>query len=249
MSLRVAVVTAVYKPNLDWLRQCHDSVRAQQYPCTHLMVSDGSGPNPMGDFQGQFIELRHNHSDWGDSPRALGSLSAFGQGFDAVAWLDQDNWLEPNHIRTLIELQLATQAPVCVSRRNLHALDSRHIGLCPESDGVDFADLNTYLMTRAAFTATQELTRMPARFHTVGDCWLWLRLPQLKLKVACTGQATVAYRSPYPGHYQRFSLPVPEACKGREHNDNNVRLLIELQSRFKRRIPMLDPLQPAINAL
>ena len=39
--LRVAVITPYYREPLTMLRQCHDSVRTQTYPCTHFLIADG----------------------------------------------------------------------------------------------------------------------------------------------------------------------------------------------------------------
>jgi glycosyltransferase involved in cell wall biosynthesis len=33
---RIAVVTPYYKEPLEWLRQCHDSVLAQEVPADHF---------------------------------------------------------------------------------------------------------------------------------------------------------------------------------------------------------------------
>src|SRR6267142_5946268 len=133
--MRIAVVTPFFKPRLDWLQQCHASVRAQTHVCTHILISDGAGSNPVTGVQGQFIELQHNHGDYGDTPRAVGSISALTQGFDAVAYLDADCWYEEGHIASLVELHARTGAAVCTSARKLYDYRDNFLEICPNSDG------------------------------------------------------------------------------------------------------------------
>src|SRR3990172_6396080 len=96
--MRVAVITPYYKAREDWLTRCHESVRAQTHPATHILVADGTPESYVDGWEAQHIVLMKNHGDFGDTPRAVGSVSAIGQGFDAIAYLDADNWYAPEHI-------------------------------------------------------------------------------------------------------------------------------------------------------
>ena len=100
---QVAVVTPYYKENDDILRQCHLSVLRQSYPCTHILVADGH-PKPLFDEQPKtmHITLPQANGDMGNRPRAIGGILAESYGFDAVAYLDADNWYDLAHIERLI---------------------------------------------------------------------------------------------------------------------------------------------------
>lgn len=213
--MKVAVITPFYQPRQAWLAQCHASVRAQTHPCTHFLVSDGGGENPLKDFSGQFLLLKRNHHDYGDTPRAVATMMAIGQGFDAITYLDDDNWLYPDHVERLVTLHQQTQAPVCTCARELVDLDGTHLGSCVESDGVEFNDTNCYLFTRAAYSALAAWVVKPAPLRGVGhgDFYLWRLLLQTGLKRARQPQATVAYRTTWPGHYTRHQRPVPAGAK------------------------------------
>jgi hypothetical protein len=109
--MRVAVVTPYFREPLDWLRQCHASVRAQTHACTHVMVADGHPQSEVAGWPGlRHIALPTSHGDYGDTPRAIGSIEAIGAGFDAIAYLDADNAYAPDHIESLVELQRRTGA-------------------------------------------------------------------------------------------------------------------------------------------
>src|SRR5690349_5897356 len=97
--MRVAVVTPYYKEPLAVLRRCVDSVKAQQIACAHIMVADGH-PRPEIEDWGveQHVKLPLSHADDGDTPRLIGTGMAHAQGFDAVCWLDADNWFEAEHV-------------------------------------------------------------------------------------------------------------------------------------------------------
>ncbi len=123
--MRVAVISPYFRTPVEWLIRCHASVRAQDHPCTHILVADGEPQDVVATFAAQHIVLPVRHADYGDTPRAVGGLSAVGQGFDAIAYLDADNWYTRGHVASLIALHERTGAPICVSRRILYHLDGR----------------------------------------------------------------------------------------------------------------------------
>lgn len=211
--MRVAVVTAAYQPRLDWLRQCHASVRGQTHACTHILVSDGDGPQPLSDFEGQFIQLGHRHNDWGDTPRSVGAISAFAQGFDAVCWLDSDNWFYPEHVATLVKAHEKTGLPVCTSTRDIYHLDGSLLGRCPETDGIRFVDANCFLITRQLSMLTTLWATMPAGWHICGDMYFFAEIKRRGIRSAHVDRNTVAYRATRSHVYQRFGVPLPPGVK------------------------------------
>ncbi len=169
--MRVAVVTPCFKPNADWLAQCHDSVRAQSHLCTHFLVFDGPDGEPPENFSGQVIRLHHHHADLGATPRGLASLSAVGQGFDAIAYLDADNWYYPHHIESLVQLHRSSHAPVCTSSIELRALDGSLLGAFPAMDGKRFIDTNIILVARPALWLVTCWALHPPKLVLALDHW------------------------------------------------------------------------------
>lgn len=239
--MRVAVVTPFYNTPIKWLEQCHASVRAQTHPCTHFLVSDGSGENPLPDFVGEFIRLPKPHADNGNTPRAVGSIAAASEGFDAIAYLDADNWYTPDHIDSLVTLQAQTRAAVCTSARSLYDLDGGLLGICEEVDGVNFADTSCLFITRPAFGLTLQWALMPKEFSVVCDFWIWSCTRRSPHSAAHSRLATMAFRTTYPHHFSRLGLAPPPGAKTLEYSQNCVRKIQALRGLFGKHAASLAP--------
>lgn len=214
-GLRVAVVTPYYEENLDILRQCRQSVMDQTYPCTHFLVADGS---PLFETVRQWtgaehLLLSHPHADCGNTPRCVGSLSAMNQGFDAVTYLDGDNWFYPGHIQAMVELQRRTGSEVCTATRTIHRTDGSLMGTdTNESDGEKFCDTSCLYLTRSAFGLLPLWAMMPKPLSISGDRLIWTAVINQGFRRARCVQPTVAYRTPYAIHYQTIGeAPPPDA--------------------------------------
>jgi glycosyltransferase involved in cell wall biosynthesis len=136
--MKVAVITPYFRTPLPWLERCHQSVLLQTHPCTQIFVADGEPLAVIDQWKAQHIVLQHGHGDFGDTPLAIGSLSAIGQGFDAIAYLDSDNWYHPEHIASLVALHQQVGAAVCAANRLFCRLDGSPLGECPFSDADQF---------------------------------------------------------------------------------------------------------------
>ena len=111
--MRVAVITPYHAEPDAYLEACHASVASQSFGCTHFMVSDGRPAPRVDGFDCQHIRLPRAHADYGCTPRGIGSISAIGQGFDAICYLDADNWVTDDHV----EVHRRTAAPAHSSPR------------------------------------------------------------------------------------------------------------------------------------
>ena len=211
--MKIAVITPYYNTPNDWLTTCHESVSAQTHPCTHIFVADGAPQEIVSTFDAQHIISEANHGDYGDTPRAMGSASAAGQGFDAIAWLDADNWYEPGHIEGLVKLQQEHGAAICTSARMLYALDGSPLGPCHHVDGKKFVDTNCYLLTRAAYHLFSVWCRIEPPLHAIGDTVLWDAVKRSGLSHHHSSAATLAYRTSFRYHYLLFGKNVPEGAR------------------------------------
>ncbi|NKB49491.1 MAG: glycosyltransferase [Alphaproteobacteria bacterium] len=211
--MKVAVITPYHGECAEWLRQCHDSVRTQTLACQHIMVADGR-PDPLVDsFDVQHIVLPQGHANYGDTPRAIGALSAISQGFDAIAFLDADNWYKPAHVESLIALQAETGAQVCTSGREIRRLDGSFLTVCPFSDGELFVDTNCYLFTKPAFRTVAEWGVMDDDLHAIGDRVVLHQVKQQGYARAHSWRATSCYRATATDDYRLLGAPVPEGAK------------------------------------
>jgi glycosyltransferase involved in cell wall biosynthesis len=211
--MKVAVVTPFHQTPPEWLEQCLASVAQQTVPCTHFLVCDGDEPPPAAIASVvQILRLPQPHADFGGIPRAIGSVSAIGLGFDAIAYLDSDNWYEPEHVQLLCRAHGDTEAAVCTCMRTLYDLDGRHLGPCPEVNGSTFVDTNCLFLTKRAFSTVAVWYLMPRSMVEIGDRVVWKAIKDAKLKRAHVDRATVNYRTRHKSHYLHFGKePPPEA--------------------------------------
>jgi hypothetical protein len=211
--LKVAVVTPYFETNPQWIRECHDSVLSQNYPCTHLLVGDGASDEAIDDWSAIHLKLPRNLGDYGDTPRALGSIYAAGLGFDAIAYLDADNWYLPWHIQSLVKLHQSSGAAVCTSGRVLHALDGACLGVDPDVDGENFVDTSCMLFTREAFDVFPVWAAMSPQFHAIDDRVVWAEVLDRRLTRAHSALPSAAYRTGFQFHYERFGQTPPDEAK------------------------------------
>jgi hypothetical protein len=213
--LRVAVITPYHAETEEQLRCCLRSVASQTYPCTHFVIGDGPrSPLPAVSDALVHIVLPKRHADYGDTPRAIGSISAMAQGFDAITYLDADNWYDHDHVERLVELWSATQADVCVASRSLHRLDGSLLSAGGDpQDGAQLVDTSCLFVTPAAYSLLPIWALLPARLHAIGDRVLWAAVRSKGLRVARLTTPTVRYRTAFRVHYEERGEPPPEGAK------------------------------------
>jgi protein O-GlcNAc transferase len=216
-KLRVAVVTPYYKGSEEVLRRCHQSVAGQSWHCTHFMVADGHPREAVQGWDVRHIVLPVVHGDNGNTPRAIGSIAALKEGFDAIAYLDSDNWFDAKHVEQMVSLHEQTGAAVCTSGRRLHALDGSPLpwqeGSRDENDGSAFTDTSCLFLTREAFRLLPLWEMMPKEFGPFCDRVFWKAVRASGLTTAHSPEPTVCFISQYEAHYRRAGLPVPANLK------------------------------------
>lgn len=222
--LRVAIVTPYYLETVHVLRHCHDSVRTQTYACTHFFVADGHPQNELSNWSVQHLILAESHKDVGNTPRAIGSLSAMNQGFDAIAFLDADNWHYPNHIEAMVDLHRQSGAAVCTATRSLHRFDGSLLYIDEhDSDGKAHVDTSCLFLTRAAFRLLPLWAMMPRELGAIGDTMIWQAIQGRAFATAHSSQPTVAFRTQYQVHYQNIGEKAPPGTKSNQDSTGKAK--------------------------
>lgn len=212
---RVAVITPYHGESLALLRQCYRSVRAQTFPCLHVLVADGRPRRRLAFWDIHHVALPVSHDDIGSTPRLIGAYHAIGLGVDAVAFLDADNWYEPNHIAGLMAAREREGAAFVSSSRLLCRLDGSPMGPCPLTDPDQFIDTNCMLFGREAFPLLQQWVLMPNYGHLIGDRIMLYHVRQSGLPRCHVPQTTVNYRCGKEGLYRQLGEPVPDGVAPR----------------------------------
>ena len=207
---KVAIVTPYYKEDIDVLNRCHTSVLTQTYEyITHFMVADGD-PHPAIKHWTitEHIILPKAHSDAGATPRVLGAISAFSQGYDAVAFLDADNTFEPNHIDTMVSL--IQDNHLVTSTRNICRLDGTVMYVdTVESDGDTFCDTNCLFLSKNCIYLLPYWI-VPAEYRLWSDRNFWGAVKQSNLTRVHSIHPTVNYYTRWAWHYEHAGQTPPD---------------------------------------
>jgi glycosyltransferase involved in cell wall biosynthesis len=236
--MRVAVVTPYFQEEDGVLRQCLDSVAAQAHKISHILVADGFPKDWAAHAVDKHIVLPGNgHGDNGNLGRCVGAMTAVAEGFDAIAFLDADNWYQPNHIASLVALQRQTGVALCTAGRSLHRPDgSLLLANDTVSDGVHFADTSCLLYFRGAFGLLPLWGLMPRQFSSICDRVMWSAVVARAVPRAHSGLPTMAFRTLYSAHYHHAGEPPPANCKDPGPIREKIELWHQLPEWEKRRI-------------
>jgi glycosyltransferase involved in cell wall biosynthesis len=209
--MKVAVVTPYYQESPQQLHRCLSSVATQTYNnITHILVADGY-PQNFTDFQNvEQIHLPKSHSDAGATPRAIGALSAFSRGYDAVAFLDADNWYYQDHIETMVSTMLGTAANAIIATRAIYALDGSELYVDRvESNGENMVDTNCMFLSNSMSHYMGFWITTP-QYKMVSDRVFWQTCISNGIKAVRCDKPTVAYASKWAWHYQFAGVHIPD---------------------------------------
>lgn len=217
--MRVAVITPYHRESLEMLQHCHDTVRTQTYPCTHFFVADGNPHPEISNWSAHHLVLPQGHQDMGDTPRCLGSLSAMNLGFDAIAYLDADNWYYPNHVEAMVQLHRATGSLVCTATRSIHRSDGSLMYIDEqESDGNKHVDTSCFFLTRGSFGVLPVWAMKPKELALIDDTIFWQAIRGRGYATAHHPRPTVAYRTTFQVHYRNIAETPPPGSRSNEES-------------------------------
>ena len=212
-QMKVAIITPYHSEDAATLRRCHDSVLAQTYGnMRHIMVSDGN-PHPMVDkLDVDHYKLPRAHGDAGATPRAMLALSAFSQGYDAIGFIDADNYLKPNHVETMVSVLEQSRADGVVATRVIHSQDDREMYVDTiESNGENMIDTNSWFLTRKSLPAMASWIVEPGQ-RLWSDRHFANAVMSSGLALVRCEQPTVVYVTKWAWHYQHAGWPIPDGA-------------------------------------
>ncbi|HEX3575352.1 MAG TPA: glycosyltransferase [Rhodopila sp.] len=210
--MKICVVTPYFQTPLDWICQAHDSVRAQTIPAGHILVCDGSTPAQIPSFRGTHILLGRNYQDYGNTPRLIGCYNAIAQGADAIAFLDADNWFQPDHLEALLRYVQANNLDACSSSRTLNRLDGSFLANCPVLNGHRYIDTSCLLVMKSAFQHLIAWILSPQEAAAVTDQEVWKHMRTMGARLGFLDRPSVGYRTRHASHYRLAGeAPPPES--------------------------------------
>lgn len=216
------VVTCSHEP-YSWIIQAIESVLNQTHTTRPITVCDGplEGASDRETMSAIFKYLDRSdrilsvmpHKDNGDWARTVGALHAAAAGYDAIGFLDGDNWLEPTHVEKL----LALEVDIATSSRLICHEDGRTLGVDGECDGVRHVDTSCFLFRPKAFGILAHWSLIPRPLSPLCDRVFWKYAQALignqMLTHAHSADPTVHFRSRYEQHYRAAGLEPPPGAK------------------------------------
>jgi len=193
----VAVVTAT--TNRATLKQAMESVDEQTYPCTHYVIIDGVRGNDTMSYDDppnrHILRLPKATGKNGIMNGAICAMAPYICTEDYICYLDDDNWFEPNHVESLMDV-IGNNA-YAYSLRNLiwptNKFYARDDGESLGHYG-DLVDVNCYMFKREVCAGIAPLWYKTTGDLMIGDRYVWEALRQNNTPWAASGKYTVNYR-------------------------------------------------------
>jgi len=170
--MKVAIVTPYYKEPRHMIERCIRSVAAQDVPVTHFMMSDGHPQDWIDAEPVRHLRLGASHADFGNTPRAIGGILAASEGFDAIGFIDADNWLEPGHVGGCLRAAAAAgdEVDYVVAKRRLVRDDGSVMNILTRDDrDGSHVDTNCFFMLPGSFHTLGQWGVMPKPLAIIGD--------------------------------------------------------------------------------
>ena len=210
---RIAVLTPYFREPLAVLERCHRSVRAQTVPCDHILVSDGEPRPEIDGWQATHLRVPSPSRNYGDTPRRIAGEVAIESRYDAVVYLDADNWFRPRHVEALVACHRAHRTAICHSARTMHRIDGSVMPLLQRSDNTDHVDTNCLFVAAEAFDLLPLWGTWPREISYIADRIIWHAAKVRGYAHSFTGAMTTCYEASHRGQYHAIGEPPPAEAR------------------------------------
>lgn len=211
--MKVAIITPYYKEPAEEIIRCMKSVQDQTHKdYEHFVVSDGFPQDFIDSWPVRHIRLGKGHGDFGDTPRGVAGLLATAEGFDAVMYLDADNYIEPSHIQSFVEAYKTDPKDVLVCKRYHIRPDGSRMPEMPASHSDDdHVDTGCFFVTRNAFDALTVWATKPKPLSILDDRVFFRSLQ--RYSIGYLQHQTVAYKNTWQSYFRAIGEEPPACCK------------------------------------
>lgn len=211
------VITPYYKEDRALLERCLGSVRRQRARADHILVADGFAQGWLDDAGVRHIKLDRAHADFGNFARGAAALMAIAEKYDAIAFLDADNWYDDDHLEAcLAAAAAAPSAPFVIAQRNFVRPDESVMAIERLEDEPQghHVDTNCYLFLPPTFPLLHYWCTMPREVSAQGDR-LFRRILSNSFTTppAITSKRTVNYTCMFESVYRALGETPPEGAK------------------------------------
>jgi glycosyltransferase involved in cell wall biosynthesis len=213
--MKIAVISAYYKEERELLKRCLKSVHKQSIKCDHFLVSDGY-PQPWLKKSGvRHIELGKSHGDYGNTPRGIGAQIAISEGYEAICFLDADNWFDSDHIEHCLESAFSKYPNILdcdyvIAKRRLCRPNLTIMNIREEPGHVD---TNCFFFLPGSYYLIPFWNIMPKEFSNIGDRIFYQKIIGANLNYSENTKTTVNYLNLWSSTYEAIGEVPPAAAK------------------------------------
>jgi hypothetical protein len=192
----------------------------------HLIVTDGAFENFLScPPDVHVLNLPKRTGDFGDTPRAVGSMYALSLRANLLSYLDADNWVVPDHLASILDAIVPCDALVITTKRQFAAIDGRPLGaICLTSNGIEFCDTNCLTLYGAALRLGLCWGDIHPGEHAIDDRVVWGEIRKSSIPCIHTDLATVFYRANSAGIYHDLGLTPPDDARSTSSISEALRL-------------------------
>lgn len=172
MRGRYCVVTPYHQESQDVIARCLRSVGEQTVAVDHVVVADGHAQDWVDGQPVRHIKLDRAHGDYGNAACGIGAMLAVAEGYDAIAFLDADNWYDANHIETCLAAAKTGDKPadIVAAQRRFVRPDGSIMPLTPVDKPLgDKVDTNCFFLLPLAYYTLNKWCTMPRELSQHGD--------------------------------------------------------------------------------
>jgi hypothetical protein len=234
-AARYAVVTPYYKEARESLERCVASVRRQTVNADHILVSDGFAQDWLGAVAVHHLRLGRCHADFGNTPRSLGAMLAIAQHYDAIGFLDADNWYDEDHIEACVEAAASLpDTDAVIARRRIVRDDGSVMSVAEEQDHVDTSCF--WLCEGSLHLAHFWL--MPVQVAPICDRVYYAMIKARNLTLGHVPKPTVNYTCTWRSIYRALGETPPPGAKPDVDVTSIFEWLIGLSERRRRLVAL-----------
>ena len=213
--MKIAVISAYYKEEPELLKRCLNSVKEQTIKCDHFFISDGHPQEWIKNTGVRHIELGKSHNDYGNTPRGIGAQIAISEGYEAILFLDSDNWLDSNHLEHCLESALLKypnilECDYVIAKRRFRRLDLSVMNIREEPNHVD---TNCFFFLPGSYYLIPYWNLMPKEFSNIGDRIFHKNITSANLNYVINKNITVNYLNLWRSTYESMGETPPEESK------------------------------------
>lgn len=209
------VVTPYADEEPALIARCVASVKRQTVRADHLLVADGRAQDWLDREEVRHLRLDRRHADFGNAARGLGALLAVAEGCRSIAFLDADNWFDPDHIERCIAASRSAQGAhhdYVIARRRWVRPDETVLGV-PDEPAERHVDTNCFVLFRGAFHMVSVWASMPREVSAIGDRIFYAALRNRGLSYGSVDRPTVNYACLWEYVYRAAGEPPPAGAK------------------------------------